>query len=519
MGAVYYLSSVSPAGIIRETRFTTGAEAMEKKEIEIKMTDLFASFLKSIVLIVLITGFFTALLGGYGYYKAKKTKISSNYQETIDTVSNSIAAKELTIKNLEQKNDSITNISIPYYNRKIKRDSALNERRRAYLENSIYYTIDPFNCGTARITFAVDAPIPEGATEEYANYRQNEQRRIVNACAAMSPFSDEVLNHVRDILGSNAEKRYIEELITITNVEDQLVRLDVYYSDPDLAKKAADYLFGEMKKTLNDLDPSYKVSIVNTFNGFEVNREMYEDRTEYEDSLLLSERALTTDTDALNNLNKAFEDNTNNLNVAKDDLAKLKHDLDSAKSGLANANKARSPKRSTLKFGIVGFVLGLVLALGFVYVRDVFSGKIRSRNNLLSRFSYPLLGVAPASKRLFFDKTIKKLEGDPVYDNKAVVEATAANTLAIASVDGSNCTMIGTIDPSDPALKQLKDSMKDKISFSGNILADAKTVKTIEKFNSVILVEKRGSSRADSISEEITKIKSLQKEVLGIILI
>ena len=207
MGAVYYLSSVSPAGIIREIRFTTGAEAMEKKEIEIKMTDLFASFLKSIVLIVLITGFFTALLGGYGYYKAKKTKVSSNYQETIDTVSDSIAAKELTIKNLEQKNDSITNISIPYYNRKIERDSALNERRRAYLENSIYYTIDPFNCGTARITFAVDAPIPEGATEEYANYRQNEQRRIVNACAAMSPFSDEVLDHVRDILGSNAEKR------------------------------------------------------------------------------------------------------------------------------------------------------------------------------------------------------------------------------------------------------------------------------------------------------------------------
>ena len=124
-----------------------------------------------------------------------------------------------------------------------------------------------------------------------------------------------------------------------------------------------------------------------------------------------------------------------------------------------------------------------------------------------------------ATATLFQIQTGLNKNGDPVYDNKAVVEATAANTLAIASVDGSNCTMIGTIDPSDPALKQLKDSMKDKISFSGNILADAKTVKTIEKFNSVILVEKRGSSRADSISEEITKIKSLQKEVLGIILI
>ncbi len=492
---------------------------MEKNELEIKVTDILASFLKSIVLIAVITVFFAGLLGGYGYYKAKKTKVSVSYQETVDAVAEKVAAKEVTIKNLEQKNLTINEVSIPYYNRKIERDRTLNEKRRYYLENSIYYTIDPFNCGTSRITFAVDAPIPEGAAEEYANYKMNEQRRIVNACAAMYPFSDEILENVKTILGVDADKRYIQELISVTNVEDQFVRLDVYFTDTDLAKKTADYLFTEIVKILNSLDPEYTVTIVNSFTGYEVNREMYEDRTKYEDSILASERALTTDSDALNNLNKNIEDNMASLATAKEDLTTLKRDLDSAQNSLSNANASRSPKKNVIKFGIIGGFLGLFLVLVFVYVRDIFSGKIRSRNNLLSRFSYPLLGVAPFSKRVFFDKTIKKLEGDPAYDNKSVADATIANTLAIASNNGSKSCMISTIDPSDPALASLKDAMKGKIDYSGNILSDAKTVKSIEKYDSVVLVEKRGESRADSVSEEISKLKSLQKEIVGIILI
>ena len=491
---------------------------MEKNELEIKVTDIVASFLKSIILIIAITVLFTALLGGYGYYRAKNTKVSDSIQESVEAAAEKVAAKEMAIDNLNKRNETINEVSIPYYTRKIERDRALNEKRRTYLDTSIYYTIDPFNCGTARITFAVDAPIPEGAAEEYANYKANEQRRIVNACAVMYPFSDEILENVKKILGSDADKRYIEELIKVTNVEDQFVCLDVYYTDLDLAKKAADYLFSEIKKILYDLDPTYKVSVVNSFNGYEVNREMYDSRTRYEDSILSSERTLTTDTDALNNLNKSIEDNLTSLSEAKEELTLLKKDLESAENKLSNVQASRSSKRSVIKFGVVGFVLGLFMSLAFVYVRDVCSVKIRSRNNLLSRFPYPLLGVAPSSKRLFFDKTIKNLEGDPTYDNKAVVDATVANTLAIAAKSGDSCCMIGTIEPSDPALASLKDALKGKIEYVGNILSDAKTVKSVEKFGSVVLVEKRGTSRADSISEEITKLNSLQKEIVGIIL-
>lgn len=492
---------------------------MENKEIEIRVPDILAAFLKSICLIVAATIFFGALLGAYGYYKARHTVVDTSYEETITAVSHSITEKETTIRNLQARNQTLTDYNLPYYTRKLENDTQLSERRRSYLENSYYYSIDPFNCGTARITFAVDAPIPEGAAQEYASYKANEQRRIVNACAAMTPFSDEVIENVRKILNIDAEKRFVEELITVTNVEDQFVRLDVYFSDPALAQKAADYLFTEMCKIVNELDPEYQVNVVSSFNGSIVNWEMYEERTMYEDSLLASEKNMAADNDSINTLNKTIEDNTVSIDAANIELTKLKHELEAAQNSLKNANQSTSAKKNVIKFGLVGCVFGLIVSCVYVYVTDIFSGKIRSRNNVISRFPYPLLGVVPSQKKRLFNKTIKKLEGDPLYPDKDVTAATAANTLAIATKDDAACAMIGTISKEDPSLLTLKEAMHDKIRFSGNILSDAKTVSEIEKCSKVILVEKRNVSRLDSVSEEIEKLRSLNKEILGIILL
>lgn len=493
---------------------------MENNEIEVRISDIFASFLKSIVTVAVITAVCGGLLGAFGYYKAKHTTVDTNaIQTTIDTTQESIDTKNLSIRNLETKNQTLENISIPYYNRKIERDTILLDKRRSYLENSIYYTIDPFNCGTARITFTVETQIPEQAYEQYADYLTNEQRLITNVCAALNPFSDSILENVRNILGEDVETRYIEELISVTKIDNQLVRLDVYYQDPALAQQAADYLFSEIQKILAEMNPEYKVKIVNTFNGFEINWDMYNQRTSYEDSLLSTEKNLSSDNDALNNLNKNLEDNTNSINLANEEVVKLTKELESAKNNLAHAQDVRSGKKAVIKYGLIGVIVGFVLACGFVYVREILSGKIRNRYGVISRYPYPILGVVPSSKKYIFGKTIKKLEGDSLSTDSDVISATAASTLALVTAEGTDCCMIGTIAKDDPSLSALKDAMNSKVKFAGNILSDAKAVASLEKSQTVILVEKRNESRVDSISEEITKIKSLKKDILGIILL
>ena len=50
---------------------------MENKDIQIRISDIFASLLKSIVLIVIVTIIFGALLGAFGAKRAKNAKIDT----------------------------------------------------------------------------------------------------------------------------------------------------------------------------------------------------------------------------------------------------------------------------------------------------------------------------------------------------------------------------------------------------------------------------------------------------------
>ena len=65
----------------------------------------------------------------------------------------------------------------------------------------------------------------------------------------------------------------------------------------------------------------------------------------------------------------------------------------------------------------------------------------------------------------------------------------------------------------------MKEALDGKVSYAGNILSEARAVKALDKCSHVILVEKRNESQIDSLTEEITKLKSLKKEILGIILL
>ena len=92
---------------------------MENKEVSIRIQDIFASFLKSIVWIAVVTAFFGALLGAYGVYKARHTTVNDSYATKITLKENEISDKELTIKNLEKANSTIRDVEIPYRTGKI----------------------------------------------------------------------------------------------------------------------------------------------------------------------------------------------------------------------------------------------------------------------------------------------------------------------------------------------------------------------------------------------------------------
>ena len=493
---------------------------MENNEVQIRIQDVFASLLKSIVWIAVITIFFAGALGAYGYYKARHATVSGSYAAAVATKEKEVAEKQDEIFNLEKENATIRDVDIPFTENRIKKEQELSDSRKEYAANSIYHSIDPFNAGVAKITISVDVEVPENITEDIPEYMENEQRRAANACIAVYPFPDKTLEKVRDILGEDADLRYIKELIYIVNLNDQYVRLDVFYPDPVKAKKAAQYLYDEMVKTIAEVEPTFTLSTVTSFCGYEVNWNVYDDHSAHSDKVILAEKSMAADMDSLNEKNAKLDLNTQKINLATGELNALNNELTAAQNALASAQQVKSAKKNVVKFGFIGAVAGFVIACAFFYLKYLLGGKIRNRNSIIGRYPYPLLGVVPSTKKYLFGKTIKRLEGDPVYADNDVITAIAANTLAIADTEGSsgNC-LVGTIEEKDPSLLALKEALDGKVSFAGNILSEARAVKALDKCSHVVLVEKRNESQIDSLTEEITKLKSLKKEILGIILL
>ena len=60
--------------------------------------------------------------------------------------------------------------------------------------------------------------------------------------------------------------------------------------------------------------------------------------------------------------------------------------------------------------------------------------------------------------------------------------------------------------------------LNGKLAVCGDILRDPAAVKALADYDSVVLVEERESSRLDQIDGEVQQLKTLGKEILGVVL-
>lgn len=493
---------------------------MEEKQITIKLSDIIAAFLKSFCLILALTVLFAVLGAGFGVYRARNASVNSaSYEAKIIDLNKNIDLKNADIRKLQNSNQNYLEVEIPYIQERINSDRILTESRRAYLEESILYNTDPFNCGTSRVILALDSIIPESAYEDYADYKADEMLRIVNACTMMYPCSEDTLKEVGKLMELDVDNRYVSELISIKNKNNQYVEICVYNDDPELAKKAVDYLYNQLVAMLAESYPDCTVSIISSTTGFEVNWDLYNSQVKSEDTLLSAEKSYLNNQTSLSQMNTTVQDNEKLIADAQAEVETMQNDLETTQKSLDSAIASKDTKKSAIKFGIVGFAGGLILACLYVFIRDFLGDKVRNRSGVVARYDFPLLGVLPSKKYCIFTKWVRHLEGDSNYSDEEVISSVAGNVLAVTSVEDGNVCLIGTADAKDPKMEEMMKSLKGQLEFKGNILAGANGIKSIKDFDKVILVEKRNESRYSAISDETARILAQKKEVLGIILL
>ena len=492
------------------------AEILEIKnsDIEIRISDLLASLLKAFKPILCLTLVLALLGGAWGVYKTiDAAKNPSVTEDDVKNAENAVKKAEDNLTNAEKSLTRLLEIEIPDAETKVVRAEQLVQRRQEYIDNSIYYAMNPFHRGVSRVTLFVDTDTEVNPNSPWMSV--NPQSSIVIAYTRIYPFDSDILDNIRSIMKTDADLQYINELVSVSNVSNQFVEIRVYHDDAEVARQVTDYLLDTLQSRLSETVGEYTANVVGYFVGYEVDWAMNDSHNSNDDSLLSAERALVSAEENVQKLKEetkadretAIEEAKQAVSDAEDDLKDVKAQFDNTSADLKNIMK------NALKNAVIFLVAGAFVGCMIAFVKSFMSGKLQNTSTIVSRYGFPILGIIPPEKKRWFEKTIRKLEGDPITDPDAAGKAAVQSmTSVIAEQKAAFISSEG-----NSLIDRFLPYSQNLIPVCGDVLKDADALKAASEFDAFVLVEERGKSRIDQIDNEIRRVDSLGKKIKGII--
>lgn len=470
---------------------------MSKNETEIRLSDLMAMLLKGSRAILCLVLVFGLLGAAYGAYSVIKTQ-PQVAQGRVEAAEKNVEIAQSNVIGIQNAISYRREVLIPRAEQKVVRAERLAIEMQEYMENSIYYGMNPFHRGAARLRFAVET--------NGADLTEDPRAGIVLAYTQMCPFPADTMAQVQRILGVDTETQYLEELICVENIEGHFVEICFWYDDLPLAEKVVDLLYETMAAQGAERLQPHTTKVLSLYTGYEVDWTMSERHIASEESLAKAEQDLQDATVSLMELHNDI--------LGEQDLANTSDSLYDAEKALRSTRSNTSMMKRAMKYGIIGAVLGFLLGCGYVLARGLFSGIIQNQSEVTNRYAFPLIGVLPRSKKIWFDGAIRKLEGDPEGSREAVTQATVQSL--VSRVGERAVCLVSAGDSAVP--KKLAAYTGDRFPVIDNIIDSADAVKELAHYDGIVLVEERGRSRVDLVDAEVLRARALNKEIIGIVL-
>ena len=482
---------------------------MNNTEFEERFSDLLAMLLKASKMILCLVLILGLLSGLYGVYSAVKEQPYVT-QRDVEAAEKNVKIAEYDLAKAQRTLSFRDEVQVPGAGQKVERYERLIQQLQEYMNDSIYYGMNPFHRGAARLCFTVETiPSATDPTEDPIV-------GIVMAYTKMFPFDSGIMDQVRAIMCTKAPSQYIEELITVSTDESRhIVEICAFNDDLQLAERVVNFLYETMTTQAEENLPQHQVKVLSAFSGYEVDWALNESHTVNEESLINAEKALLEANESYQGLRNGGKEERQAVAAASDALQSAQSVLHSVQTNYTkNRPSLRSIAKRAVKYGVLGGVVGILLGCGYALIKGLFGGIIQNQYEVITRYPFPLIGVLPRTKRVWFDKLICKLERDPVGDRKAVTQATVQSLLA--RIGERSVCLVSTGSPA--VAEKLVAYTENKVKVLGNIINDAEAIRQLASFEGIILVEERGKSRVDSIDAEVQRAKALNTEIIGIIL-
>lgn len=451
-----------------------------EQEIDLKGL-IFAVFYKwrGIILTALILGI---LLGGYKLVSGLDSKVDAEsiqraqerYDESLELYSRNLKVYDTEIQILD------SNIKM----------------QQEYFSNSILMKISPYhkNIASADIFVKVNDQTVTGdnlvLTYDPADMMLRGYEALINS------------ETFEDVAGFSAEGRYLKELISTTvDYEGNVLHVQTSYTDAQGAKALLDVVLECVSQRSSEMLDNFG----------------------YHECMIMNEKTeVVTDAKLSDTQQMVFD----TLAMLEKSNADKKKEFDGLlKPSLPSELYVASNIKGSIKYGALGGILGVFLSVFYSCIVFLLSDKINSEKELKNRYGLKILGVFTQTpkKRAFsgIDRWLERMEGKAFSKSADVYSIIAANVRNYMKED-QNVMILGSAskEKTDEIAAELEKRMSGVDFQVGNDMGmSAETLMLLSNSQQIILVEERGVSKHDLVRNQIEVIRSLDKFIIGFIVL
>ena len=465
-------------------------ETRERPEREVDLIELFWNILLGWRKIVCFGILFALLLGGMKYFMSVRS------YRALQNINIEQAKGELKKEELEKLEDA-------------KEMQTRVDDYEKYMETSVLMQIDPYAKPVVQLQYYVES-------DYIINYTKDSKRDYTNDVTSMYCnyiSSGDMAQKVIEEAGLSVSKEGFTELIQVSqNVGT--IYISISYADAGKLTDISNVVKSLLQQKSSEMQKlgSHTLEIVNESQNVVVDTALVERRDSIANSIV-------TLKSQLQNLKNGMSDEQ--TTIFKAELAEMN----------GEEEEEEEPGFS-IKFVILGALVGIFLACAWIAVRMIFTARLQSPEEIRNMYGIRLLGevTLPSQKKRFLpviDKWILAIKNrkKKTISMEEQVELVSTNIALFCRQQDIDCVYItGSEYKSIDAaiLKKIKESLsKHKINVKDgeNIAYSASSLQSCIEVGNVLFIEQTGKSIYDEVYNEINLATEQKCNILGAVIL
>lgn len=429
------------------------------------MKELFALLVRRCRAVLLTALIFAVLLGGVQAFRTSW----SNSDESDVSAEEQIASQYADLAALKQQ---------------LTTTKAKVASLQEYVVQAPLMEIDPYRVYTTTmligLTPAENAPVAS-ASQEYSDGA---------VCAAWLAGTD-IQKLAADTSFAEIGNLYLQDLFSAKPLSGGVLSLRTYGTSQERAEELADMLYQGLHRQF-----SGESSSIPTVNA-----------------VLSSATLCETNTEIADKQDKIFKE----LTTAKESLTTLTSKVQSQELALPHDDETPSPVKSGVKYAVLGFAVGIILACLWILVKAVFSGRIETAGQLETMGGAPYWGTLAVAKRKS-DRWADAILGETLWADRNAAAAHLADRVAACDSASAGIAIISSLSDQPEELDDFVAALKDRdysVSVIMNVASDPAAFACLKKDGLILLAERRGMTRMERLKAVHTLMHSFSRKANG----